>query len=134
VISTMALRYQRTLGLASLLASFPLALSTLCAHAVTDEIQVYNADIAKVGQWTLQSHSNYAISGRKEGGCTDWGVHRTAVTPDTTTILPALILPISIIPKYDVRPLTPNRLNARLGGVPGGTLCIPPKTFPSVTT
>jgi hypothetical protein len=62
----MALRYQHTLGLASLLASCALALSTLRAHAVTDEIQVYNADIAKVGQWTLQSHSNYAISGRKD--------------------------------------------------------------------
>ena len=24
------------------------------------------AEIAKVGQWTLQSHSNYAISGRKD--------------------------------------------------------------------
>jgi hypothetical protein len=35
-------------------------------HAVNDEIQVYNGEIAKVGQWTLQSHSNYAINGRKE--------------------------------------------------------------------
>jgi hypothetical protein len=57
----MALRHQRTLGLASLLASCALVLSTLCAHAVTDEIQVYNGDIAKVGQWTLQSHSNYVV-------------------------------------------------------------------------
>src|ERR1700722_5548499 len=38
--------------------------------------------------------------------------------PDTTTDSPALILPISIIPKYDVRPLIPNRLNARLGERP----------------
>jgi hypothetical protein len=45
----------------SLLASCALVLSTLCAHAVTDEIQVYNGDIAKVGQWTLQSHSNYVV-------------------------------------------------------------------------
>src|SRR6266403_4079816 len=54
--------------------------------------------------------------------------------PDTTTVSPALILPISIIPKYDVRPLTPHRLSARLGGVPGATFCIPPKPLPSVTT
>lgn len=31
-----------------------------------DEIQVYNAEIAKIGQWTLQQHFNYAIRGRKE--------------------------------------------------------------------
>ena len=43
-----------------------LALSTLSARAVNDEIQVYNAEIAKVGQWTLQLHLNYAINGRKE--------------------------------------------------------------------
>ena len=39
--------------------------STLSARAA-DEIQVYNADIAKVGQWTFQLHSNYAFIGRKE--------------------------------------------------------------------
>ena len=31
-----------------------------------DEIQVYNAEVAKVGQWTLQQHLNYAIKGRAE--------------------------------------------------------------------
>jgi hypothetical protein len=31
-----------------------------------DEIQVYNAEIAKVGQWTFQLHMNYAFSGRRE--------------------------------------------------------------------
>jgi len=30
-----------------------------------DEIQVYNAEIAQPGQWTLQQHFNYAINGRK---------------------------------------------------------------------
>ena len=35
------------------------------ARAV-DEIQVYNAEIAETGQWTLQQHLNYAINGRKE--------------------------------------------------------------------
>jgi hypothetical protein len=39
--------------------------STLSARAA-DEIQVYNAEIAKVGQWTFQLHSNYAFIGRKE--------------------------------------------------------------------
>jgi hypothetical protein len=42
-----------------------LAASTISARAV-DEIQVYNAEIAKVGQWTFQLHSNYAFIGRKE--------------------------------------------------------------------
>ena len=35
-------------------------------HSVNDEIQVYNAEIAKVGQWTLQQHLNYAIKGRTD--------------------------------------------------------------------
>jgi hypothetical protein len=43
-----------------------LVATTISAHAVNDEIQVYNAEIAKVGQWTFQLHMNYAFSGRKE--------------------------------------------------------------------
>jgi hypothetical protein len=35
-------------------------------HSVNDEIQVYNAEIAKVGQWTLQQHLNYAVKGRTD--------------------------------------------------------------------
>ena len=31
-----------------------------------DEIQIYNAQIAAVGQWTFQQHLNYTFSGRKE--------------------------------------------------------------------
>ena len=42
-----------------------LTASTISARAV-DEIQVYNAEIAKIGQWTFQLHSNYAFMGRKE--------------------------------------------------------------------
>ena len=34
------------------------------AHAV-DEIQVYNAEIAAVGQWTIQQHLNYTLRGHK---------------------------------------------------------------------
>ena len=47
------------------LAAILLTASTISAQAV-DEIQVYNAEIAKVGQWTFQLHSNYAFMGRKE--------------------------------------------------------------------
>ena len=46
-------------------AAVLLAASTISARAV-DEIQVYNADIVKVGQWTFQLHNNYAFIGRKE--------------------------------------------------------------------
>jgi hypothetical protein len=46
-------------------AALLLAASAVSARA-TDEIQVYNAEIAKVGQWTFQLHSNYAFIGRKE--------------------------------------------------------------------
>jgi hypothetical protein len=42
-----------------------LALAPRQAYAV-DEIQLYNAEIAEVGQWTIQHHFNYAFSGRKE--------------------------------------------------------------------
>jgi hypothetical protein len=31
-----------------------------------DEIQIYNAQIAAVGQWTFQQHLNYTFNGRKE--------------------------------------------------------------------
>jgi hypothetical protein len=50
----------RRLFLAAVLALWPLT-----ARAV-DEIQVYNAEIAEVGQWTIQQHLNYAIEGRKQ--------------------------------------------------------------------
>src|SRR5260370_18205284 len=46
-------------------AAILLMASVLSARAA-DEIQVYNAEIAKVGQWTFQLHSNYAFIGRKE--------------------------------------------------------------------
>ena len=48
----------------------PLAAMVLIATAgaarAVDEIQVYNAEIAKVDQWTLQLHLNYAFNGRKQ--------------------------------------------------------------------
>jgi hypothetical protein len=45
------------------LAALPVA--THPARAA-DEIQLYNAEIAELGQWTIQHHFNYAFSGRKE--------------------------------------------------------------------
>src|SRR5215468_10508792 len=45
------------------LAVLPLDMHS--ARAV-DEIQLYNAEIAEVGQFTVQHHFNYAFVGRKE--------------------------------------------------------------------
>jgi hypothetical protein len=52
-------------GLLVLIALAALPLHTRSARAV-DEIQLYNAEIADVGQFTIQHHFNYAFSGRKE--------------------------------------------------------------------
>ena len=38
----------------------------LAANQVHDEIQVYNAEIADVGQWTIQQHLNYAVTGQQQ--------------------------------------------------------------------
>ena len=38
----------------------------LAADQVHDEIQVYNAEIADVGQWTLEQHLNYAPVGQTQ--------------------------------------------------------------------
>ena len=48
------------IGMASFIAFDPRP-----AHAA-DEIQVYNAEIADVGQFTIQHHFNYAFSGLKD--------------------------------------------------------------------
>jgi len=40
--------------------------SALCADQVHDEIQVYNAEIADIGQWTIQQHLNYAFVGQSQ--------------------------------------------------------------------
>lgn len=36
------------------------------ADQVHDEIQVYNAEIASVGQWTYEQHLNYAVAGQSQ--------------------------------------------------------------------
>jgi len=41
-------------------------LVTVTAARADDEIQIYNADIAAVGQWTFEQHLNYTFNGRKE--------------------------------------------------------------------
>src|SRR4051812_45508141 len=38
-----------------------LVLAAIAPARAVDEIQVYNAEIAKVGEWTVQQHLNYAI-------------------------------------------------------------------------
>lgn len=40
--------------------------SALAADQVHDEIQVYNAEIADVGQWTIEQHLNYAAVGQTQ--------------------------------------------------------------------
>src|SRR5260370_2435450 len=70
-------------GLLVLAALAALLLHTRSARAV-DEIQLYNAEIADVGQFTIQHHFNYAFSGRKEpdfpGGLTP--NHALNATPE----------------------------------------------------
>ncbi|MGA7323553.1 MAG: hypothetical protein WBX25_03480 [Rhodomicrobium sp.] len=41
-----------------------MARPALATDQVHDEIQVYNADIAEVGQWTYEQHLNYALWGQ----------------------------------------------------------------------
>ena len=50
----------------SVIAAVILLIASTLSGRANDEIQVYNAEIAEVGQWTLQQHLNYAINGRKE--------------------------------------------------------------------
>lgn len=52
-----------TMGALLLALTLPLVASP--AHAF-DEIQVYNAEIAEVGQWTIQQHLNYAFKAPNE--------------------------------------------------------------------
>jgi hypothetical protein len=53
--------------LALLAPSFTIPIdATFAADEVHDEIQVYNAEIAGVGQWTYQQHLNYAAIGQNQ--------------------------------------------------------------------
>ena len=42
------------------------AAPALAVDQVHDEIQVYNAEIAEVGQWTYEQHLNYAAVGQTQ--------------------------------------------------------------------
>jgi hypothetical protein len=56
-------------ALAAVGAAVVLAVTTLPAFPasqVHDEIQVYNAEIAEVGQWTYQQHLNFAAVGQRQ--------------------------------------------------------------------
>jgi hypothetical protein len=75
--------FVRGFGLLGIGASAAVLLDTQPVRAV-DEIQLYNAEIADVGQFTIQHHFNYAFSGRKEpdfpGGLTP--NHALNATPE----------------------------------------------------
>jgi hypothetical protein len=55
----------RAFGLGAAIFSAALAAQSHATRAA-DEIQLYNAEIAEVGQFTVQQHLNYAFVGRKE--------------------------------------------------------------------
>lgn len=61
----MARQRSYTVAAASLTCALLLIASREAAHA-TDEIQVYNAGIADVGQFTIQQHLNYVALGQKD--------------------------------------------------------------------
>ena len=44
----------------------------LAVDQVHDEIQVYNAEIAAVGQWTYEQHLNYASVGQTQPEVPGW--------------------------------------------------------------
>jgi hypothetical protein len=49
-----------------LLAAVRTVVAVPCAALPADEIQVYNAEIAEVGQWTFQQHLNDTLQGRTQ--------------------------------------------------------------------
>ena len=50
----------------TIMASVAVLLANTSATLAADEIQIYNAQIAAVGQWTIEQHLNYTIDGRKQ--------------------------------------------------------------------
>ncbi|MEA2987928.1 MAG: hypothetical protein QOG83_639 [Alphaproteobacteria bacterium] len=52
-------------GWRAALAGAAFLLAGAGAAFADDEIQVYNGEIAKVGEWTVQQHLNYAFNGRR---------------------------------------------------------------------
>jgi hypothetical protein len=58
--------YASALAAAGMAVFFIVSPPALAADQVHDEIQVYNAEIAEVGQWTYQQHLNYAAVGQTQ--------------------------------------------------------------------
>jgi hypothetical protein len=58
--------YAGALAAAGIAVLFIVSPPALAAGQVHDEIQVYNAEIAEVGQWTYQQHLNYAAVGQTQ--------------------------------------------------------------------
>jgi len=65
MIAVRPMRYA-TLATVVVIAVFISARTAFGADQVHDEIQVYNAEIASVGQWTYQQHLNYAAVGQNQ--------------------------------------------------------------------
>jgi hypothetical protein len=61
-----SLRSSRLAVATTIIALFMTARAASGAEQVHDEIQVYNAEIAGVGQWTYQQHLNYAGPGQTQ--------------------------------------------------------------------
>jgi hypothetical protein len=55
-----------TLAIVAVVPIFTSVRTAFGADQVHDEIQVYNAEIAAVGQWTYQQHLNYAAVGQSQ--------------------------------------------------------------------
>jgi hypothetical protein len=58
-------------------ASLVVLLATASAAFADDEIQIYNAQIAAVGQWTFQQHLNYRRAARRRAKFFLWRQFRT---------------------------------------------------------
>jgi hypothetical protein len=59
------MNWQKRVSTGFIMVMLSAASLTRPAQAV-DEIQVYNGEIAELGQWTIQQHLNYGFRGRKE--------------------------------------------------------------------
>ena len=65
-LQTILVAVNKQILSALLLAAAPLIAARPATALPTDEIQVYNAEIAEVGQWTFEQHFNYTLQGRKQ--------------------------------------------------------------------
>src|SRR5437764_8354715 len=66
MLARLGLSEGEQLTMKAMIASLVVLLATVSAAFADDEIQIYNAQIAAVGQWTFEQHLNYTFNGRKE--------------------------------------------------------------------